>query len=118
MGKVLEKPERKIMPVEEPRRKRKRGIEEQSLSISILRFPSEKCRIAPLLPAIAANVSAIVDFPELFWPTTIVMPLPICALGSARSWRCLEENPLRPDISIYLTLSISTQISLNGMSAE
>ncbi len=31
LGKVLEKPERKIMPVEEPRRKRNRGIEEQDL---------------------------------------------------------------------------------------
>jgi len=40
-GKVLEKPERKIMPVEEPRRKRKRGIEEPD------RYPEPKREIKP-----------------------------------------------------------------------
>ncbi len=41
LGKVLEKPERKIMPVEEPRRKRKRGIEEPD------RYPEPKRETKP-----------------------------------------------------------------------
>jgi hypothetical protein len=52
LGKVLEKPVRKIMPVEEPRRKRKRGIEEPD------RYPEPKRETKPqIVPARPAETT-------------------------------------------------------------